>query len=110
MVGEPITATRDRQQLQSQAHVTYAWSGNGGQVTGKDTTAQIDNHQCGARHYTVNAHVTDARMRRRRSSCFGDLHHQAIAPKKSADHELHGQSFKRASRRKRNRKLQLHQS
>ena len=40
--------------------VTYAWSGNGGQVTGKDTTAQIDTKDAAPGSYTVTAHVTDA--------------------------------------------------
>jgi len=40
MVGEPITATVAVTISIPSITVTYAWTGNGGQVTGKDTTAQ----------------------------------------------------------------------
>ena len=63
MVGEPITATVTASNFNPKHTVTYAWSGNGGQVTGKDTTAQIDTTNAAPGSYTVNAHVTDARMK-----------------------------------------------
>ena len=49
MVGEPITATVTASNFNPKHTVTYAWTGNGGQVTGKDTTAQIDTNGCGSR-------------------------------------------------------------
>ncbi|MFZ0420234.1 MAG: OmpA family protein [Candidatus Sulfotelmatobacter sp.] len=63
MVGEPITATVTTSNFNPKHTVTYAWSGNGGQVTGKDTTAQIDTTNAAPGSYTVNAHVTDAKMK-----------------------------------------------
>ena len=49
MVGEPITATVTASNFNPKHTVTYAWTGNGGQVTGKDTTAQIDTNGRGSR-------------------------------------------------------------
>jgi outer membrane protein OmpA-like peptidoglycan-associated protein len=63
MVGEPITATVTASNFNPKHTVTYAWSGNGGQVTGKDTTAQIDTTNAAPGSYTVSAHVTDAKMK-----------------------------------------------
>jgi len=67
------------------------------------------NHQCGSRQLHGQRSRDGCEDEdRRRSQLLGDLHHQAIAAEKSADHEFApGQSFKGASRRKRNRKLQL---
>ncbi len=39
LVGEPITATVTASNFNPKHTVTYTWSGNGGQITGKDTTA-----------------------------------------------------------------------
>ena len=49
MVGEPITATVDASNFNPKHTVTYSWSGNnGGQITGKDTTASIDTNNVGS--------------------------------------------------------------
>jgi outer membrane protein OmpA-like peptidoglycan-associated protein len=63
MVGEPITATVTASNFNPKHTVTYAWSGNGGQITGKDTTAQIDTANAAPGSYAVTAHVTDAKMK-----------------------------------------------
>jgi hypothetical protein len=64
MVGEPITATVTASNFNPKHTVTYAWSGNGGQVTGKDTTAQIDTNGVAPGPYTVTAHVTDTKEKK----------------------------------------------
>jgi len=63
MVGEPITATVTSSNFNPKHTVTYSWGGNGGQITGKDTTAQIDTTNAAPGSYTVTAHVTDAKMK-----------------------------------------------
>ncbi|MGA8762316.1 MAG: hypothetical protein WB562_05445, partial [Candidatus Sulfotelmatobacter sp.] len=63
MVGEPITATVAASNFNPKHTVTYSWSGNGGQVTGKDTTASIDTTNAAPGSYTVTAHVTDPKSK-----------------------------------------------
>jgi hypothetical protein len=64
MVGEPITATVTASNFNPKHTVTYAWSGNGGQITGKDTTAQIDTNGVAPGPYTITAHATDAKEKK----------------------------------------------
>src|SRR6202030_3186575 len=64
IVGEPITATVSATNFNPKHTVTYAWSGTGGQIAGKDTTAQIDTTNAAPGSYTVTARVTDARERK----------------------------------------------
>jgi outer membrane protein OmpA-like peptidoglycan-associated protein len=61
LVGEPITATVAVSNFNPKHTVTYAWSGNGGQITGKDTTAQIDTTNAAPGSYTITARATDAK-------------------------------------------------
>jgi hypothetical protein len=42
LVGEPITATVTTSNFQSKAHSDLDWTTNGGKVSGKETTANID--------------------------------------------------------------------
>jgi hypothetical protein len=82
MVGEPITATVTASNFNPKHTVTYAWSGNGGQVTGKDTTAQIDTTNAAPGSYTVTAHVTDARMKNNNeASCSANYTIKPVPPK-----------------------------
>jgi hypothetical protein len=64
MVGEPVTATATASNFNAKHTLSYAWSGNGGKVTGKDTTASIDTNGMTGGSYTVSAHVTDPKMKR----------------------------------------------
>ena len=64
MVGEPVTATATASNFNPKHTLSYAWSGNGGKVTGKDTTASIDTNGMSGGSYTVSAHVTDAKMKK----------------------------------------------
>jgi len=82
LVGEPITATVAASNFNPKHTVTYAWSGNGGQVTGKDTTAQIDTTNAAPGSYTVTAHVTDAKERNNNTaSCSANFTVKPLPPK-----------------------------
>lgn len=63
MVGEPITATVHTSNFDPKHTLSYSWSGNGGKVTGKDTTASIDTNGQAAGNYTVTARVTDRKKK-----------------------------------------------
>ena len=82
MVGEPLTATVTASNFNPKHTVTYAWSGNGGQVTGKDTTAQIDTTNAAPGSYTVSAHVTDAKAKTNgEASCSATYTVKPLPPK-----------------------------
>jgi hypothetical protein len=82
MVGEPITATVTASNFNPKHTVTYAWTGNGGQVTGKDTTAQIDTTNAPPGSYTVTAHVTDAKAKKNNeASCSASYTIKPLPPK-----------------------------
>jgi len=63
MQGEPITATASGANFNPKHPLTYAWSGTGGKVTGKDNTASIDTTGVAGGSYTVSAHITDPKMK-----------------------------------------------
>src|ERR1700685_4687902 len=63
MVGEPMAATVTATNFPPKHPLTYSWSGNGGEVTGKDTTATIVTTNAAPGTYAVTAHVTDAKGR-----------------------------------------------
>jgi len=82
MVGEPITATVTAGNFNPKHSVTYAWSGNGGQVTGKDTTASIDTNNAAPGSYTVTAHVTDPKANKNNeASCSASYTVKPLPPK-----------------------------
>jgi hypothetical protein len=82
MVGEPITATVTASNFNPKHTVTYAWTGNGGQVTGKDTTAQIDTTNAPPGTYNVTAHVTDAKAKKNNeASCSASYTVKPLPPK-----------------------------
>jgi hypothetical protein len=82
MVGEPITATVAASNFNPKHTVTYAWSGNGGQITGKDTTAQIDTNGVAPGSYTVTAHVTDAKEKKNNeATCSANFTVKPLPPK-----------------------------
>jgi len=63
MVGEPVTASVTASNFNPKHTVNYAWSGNGGQVTGKETSATIDTNNVAPGNYAVTAHVTDPKAK-----------------------------------------------
>ena len=82
MVGEPITATVTTSNFNPKHTVTYSWSGNGGQITGKDTTAQIDTTNAAPGSYTITAHVTDAKAKKNgEATCTASFTVKPLPPK-----------------------------
>ena len=82
MVGEPITATVTPGSFNPKHAVTYAWSANGGQVTGKDTTATIDTNNVAPGSYAVTAHVTDPKAKTNNvASCSANYTVKPLPPK-----------------------------
>jgi hypothetical protein len=81
LVGEPITATVTPSNFNPKHTVTYSWSGNGGQVTGKDTTASIDTTSAAPGSYAVTAHVTDPKANNNVASCSANYTVKALPPK-----------------------------
>jgi hypothetical protein len=82
MVGEPITATTTASNFDPKHTVSYSWSATGGQVTGKDTTAQIDTTNAAPGSYTLTAHVTDAKAKHNNeASCSANFTVKPLPPK-----------------------------
>ena len=82
MVGEPITATVTPSNFNPKHTVTYSWSGNGGTVTGKDTTATIDTNNAAPGDYAVTAHVTDPKAKKaNEASCTAKYTIKPLPPK-----------------------------
>jgi hypothetical protein len=63
MVGEPVTATATGTNFNPKHTLNYAWTGTGGKVTGKDSTASIDTNGVAGGSYTVTAHITDPKKK-----------------------------------------------
>jgi outer membrane protein OmpA-like peptidoglycan-associated protein len=82
MVGEPITANVTANNFNPKHTPTYSWSGNGGQVTGKDTTATIDTNNVAPGNYAVTAHVTDPKAKtNNEASCTANYTVKPLPPK-----------------------------
>lgn len=82
MVGEPITATVSASNFNPKHTVTYSWSVNGGQISGKDTTASIDTTNTAPGAYTVTAHVTDPKEKKNNeASCSANYTIKPLPPK-----------------------------
>jgi outer membrane protein OmpA-like peptidoglycan-associated protein len=82
LVGEPITATVVASNFNPKHSVAYSWSANGGQIAGKDTTAQIDTTNAAPGSYTVTAHVTDAKEKNNNvASCSANFTVKPLPPK-----------------------------
>ena len=64
MQGEPVTATVQTSNFNPKHPLTYSWTANGGNVSGKDTTATIDTKGVAGGNYTVTAHVTDPKNKK----------------------------------------------
>jgi outer membrane protein OmpA-like peptidoglycan-associated protein len=82
MVGEPLTATVTPSNFNPKHTVTYSWTGNGGRVTGKDTTASIDTANAAPGSYAITAHVTDPRAKNNNeASCSANYTIKPLPPK-----------------------------
>jgi hypothetical protein len=64
MVGEPVTATATASNFNPKHALSYTWTGNGGKITGKDTTASIDTNGMAGGSYTVSARVADPKIKK----------------------------------------------
>jgi len=82
LVGEPITATVTASNFNPKHTVTYSWSGNGGQVTGKDTGASIDTNNTAPGTYSITAHVTDPKAtKNNEATCSATYTIKPLPPK-----------------------------
>ena len=64
MQGEPVTATVSPSNFNPKHPLKYEWTGNGGAVSGKDTSASIDTKGVAGGSYTVTAHVVDPKVKK----------------------------------------------
>jgi outer membrane protein OmpA-like peptidoglycan-associated protein len=83
MVGEPIAVTATPTNFNPKhPGLAYNWSGNGGQVSGKEATATIDTKDATPGSYTVTAHVTDPRAKvNNEASCTANYTIRPLPPK-----------------------------
>lgn len=83
LVGEPITATVAASNFNPKHTVTYTWTGNnGGQITGKDTTASIDTNNATPGSYTITTHVTDPKQKKNNeATCSANYTIKPLPPK-----------------------------
>jgi len=63
LVGEPTTATAAVSNFNLKHTLNYTWSSTGGQIIGKDNTANVTTNGMAGGSYTVTAHVSDPRMK-----------------------------------------------
>jgi hypothetical protein len=64
MQGEPVAATVQTSNFNPKHPLTYNWTANGGNVSGKDTTATIDTKGVAGGNYTVTARVADPKEKK----------------------------------------------
>ena len=82
MVGEPITANVTASNFNPKHSLSYSWSGNGGTVTGTNTTAKIDTTNAAPGNYAVTAHVTDAKAKHENeASCTANYTVKPLPPR-----------------------------
>jgi OmpA family len=82
MVGEPITATASASNFNPKHALSYSWNGNGGAVSGKDSTASIDTTNVAPGSYVVNVHVTDPRTKKNNEgTCTASYTVKPLPPK-----------------------------
>jgi len=62
MVGEPATANAAASNFNPNHTLNYTWSSTGGQITGKDNTANITTNGVAGGRYTVTARISDPKM------------------------------------------------
>jgi outer membrane protein OmpA-like peptidoglycan-associated protein len=67
--GEPVTATATPSNYNPNHSLHYAWSSNGGKVSGNQSTTTIDTAGLAGGSYTVSARVSDPKAKGSDSSC-----------------------------------------
>lgn len=82
MVGEPVTASATASNFNPKHTVNYAWSANGGRITGKESSATIDTNNVAPGSYAVTAHVTDPKAKKsNEASCTANYTVKPLPPK-----------------------------
>jgi len=82
LVGEPITATVTASNFNPKHTLTYTWTGTGGQVTGKETSASVDTNNTAPGNYSVTARVTDPKStKNNEASCTANYTIKPLPPK-----------------------------
>lgn len=82
MVGEPVNASVTASNFNPKHTLNYAWTGNGGQVTGKETSASINTENVAPGSYAVTAHVTDPKAKaNNEASCTANYTVKPLPPK-----------------------------
>ncbi len=82
LVGEPIAATVTATNFNPKHPLTYSWSGNGGQVVGKDTSATIDTKDAAPGSYAVTAQVIDPKNKKNNeATCTANFTIKPLPPK-----------------------------
>jgi len=64
MTGEPVTATATTSNFNPKHALNYAWTGNGGKITSKDSTANIDTAGLAGGSYSVTSNITDPKVKK----------------------------------------------
>src|SRR5277367_3844388 len=64
MVGEPLHVTVSASNFTPKHPLAYAWTSNGGRISGKDTGASIDTNGAAPGSYTATATVTDPKKKK----------------------------------------------
>jgi len=64
MTGEPVTATATTSNFNPKHALNYAWTGNGGKITSKDSTANIDTTGLAGGTYSVTSNITDPKVKK----------------------------------------------
>ena len=74
MVGEPVHVTVSPSNFNPKHTLSYAWSGTGGKLEGKDTGASVDTNGLAGGNYSVTAKVTDAKAKKNNeASCTSNF-------------------------------------
>src|SRR5208337_5410673 len=74
MVGEPVNATVVPSNFNPKHVLAYAWTSNGGKITGNNTGASIDTAGMSGGNYTVTATVTDPKAKKNNTaSCTANF-------------------------------------
>lgn len=82
MVGEPVMASVTASIFNPKHTLNYAWSTNGGQVTGKETSASINTENVAPGSYAVTAHVSDPKAKKNNeASCTANYTVKPLPPK-----------------------------
>jgi outer membrane protein OmpA-like peptidoglycan-associated protein len=78
--GDPLTVTGTALNLNPKKTATYAWTADGGVITGTSTTANIDTKTANPGTYTVKGHVTEGAKPGEMADCSAQYTVKAYEP------------------------------